>query len=173
MGQQQLILLVLATIIVGLAIVVGIRAFTENSIKSNSDAMMQDAVRIANDAQAWKQKPGPFGGQEQYTTSAVANDVTDFTGAHFDRIGYQVSAPGAAAVYENLNGRFQLTGNAAPGGLTITGQAQKFGNEIQVLVIGLADTTIFGAVSCLGGQVGTVASATPPGGAATCPPAWF
>ena len=50
MGQQQLILLVLATIIVGLAIVVGIRAFNENAIKSNADAMTQDAVRIANNS---------------------------------------------------------------------------------------------------------------------------
>ena len=44
MGQQQLILLVLATVIVGLAIVIGIRAFTENSIRANSDAMVQDMV---------------------------------------------------------------------------------------------------------------------------------
>ena len=59
MGQQQLILLVLATVIVGIAIVVGIRAFTENSAKSNADAMTQDAVRMANDVQAWSRSPLP------------------------------------------------------------------------------------------------------------------
>lgn len=153
MGQQQLILLVLATIIVGLAMVVGIRAFTENSIKSNSDAMMQDAVRMANDAQAWKQKPGPFGGQAQYTGAAVANDVDNFTGAFLDRIGYAVArGTGATAVYENLNGEFQLTG--IDGSLTIVGRAPKFNNEISVIVTGIADSTIAGSVTCLGGQDG-------------------
>lgn len=148
MGQQQLILLVLATIIVGLAIVVGIRAFTENSVKSNSDALMQDAVRIANDAQAWKQKPGPFGGQEQFTGQAVANDVDDFTGAFFPRLGYNATAGDATGIYTNLNGDFRLTPAAT--NLLIEGVSLKFGNEIQVTVTGLADSTIAGNVLCLG-----------------------
>ncbi len=151
MGQQQLILLVLATIIVGLAMVVGIRAFTENSIKSNSDALMQDAVRIANDAQAWKQKPAIFGGQAQYTGATVANDVDNFTGTQFDRIAYAVAiGAGPSAIYENLNGFFQLGGG--DGTLTILGIAPKFRNAIAVTVTGLADSTITGLIVCLGGQ---------------------
>ncbi len=148
MGQQQLILLVLATIIVGLAMVVGIRAFTENSIKSNSDALMQDAVRIANDAQAWKQKPAIFGGQAQYTGATVANDVDNFTGTQFDRIGYAVA--GGSGWYENLNGTFLVQGE--DGVLLIVGVSSMFTNVIAVTVTGLADSTITGGSICLGGQ---------------------
>ena len=36
MGQQQLLLLVLGIVIVGLAVVVGIQAFGENQKKANS-----------------------------------------------------------------------------------------------------------------------------------------
>ena len=52
MGQQQLLLLVLGIVIVGLAVVVGIQAFSENQQKANLDAMINDGVRIASDLQA-------------------------------------------------------------------------------------------------------------------------
>ena len=58
MGQQQLLLLVLGIVIVGLAVVVGIQAFGENQKKANTDAVVNDAIRIASDAQAWALKPG-------------------------------------------------------------------------------------------------------------------
>ena len=51
MGQQQLLLLVLGIVIVGLAVVVGIQAFSENQKKSNADALVNDAIRIASYAQ--------------------------------------------------------------------------------------------------------------------------
>ena len=62
MGQQQLLLLVLGIVIVGLAVVVGIQAFGENQKKSNQDALVNDGVRFASDAQAWALKPAAFGG---------------------------------------------------------------------------------------------------------------
>ncbi len=62
MGQQQLLLLVLGIVIVGLAVVAGINAFQENQLKSNKDALVTEAVRVATDIQAWKLKPSAFGG---------------------------------------------------------------------------------------------------------------
>ena len=153
MGQQQLILLALAVIIVGGAIVVGIRAFNENSIKSNADAMMQDAVRIANDMQAWKQKPAPFGGQASVSgvTQTNLDDPADFTGAAFGLLGYKIdSGNGLTAVYRNLNGEFQISNQATSGSATITGRNVAFGNEIAVVVSGLDDTTVNGSITCLG-----------------------
>ena len=143
MGQQQLILLVLATVIVGLATVVGIRAFSENSIKSNADAMTQDAVRIANDLQAWKQKPAPFGGQASVATAAQTADPADFTGATFAQLGYAA----AGGTYTNLNGQFQV--DAATG--VITGINTQQNSSITVTVDGLTDNDIVGAITCLGG----------------------
>lgn len=111
MGQQQLILLVLATVIVGLATIVGIQAFNENNLKSNADAMVQDAVRIANDAQAWKVKPQAMGGQDD----ALKGTETDFTGATLDLLGYENGTNG----YCNLNGCYTLAPTSTE--LTISG----------------------------------------------------
>ncbi|HEX8298612.1 MAG TPA: hypothetical protein VF594_05565, partial [Rubricoccaceae bacterium] len=92
MGQQQLLLLVLGIVIVGLAVVVGIQAFGENQKKANSDAMTNDVIRIASDAQAWNLKPTAFGG---------GNGA--FTGVTFEKLGYAMSGTGIAGVYTNLN----------------------------------------------------------------------
>ena len=86
MGQQQLLLLVLGIVIVGLAVVVGIQAFGENQKKANADAMVNDAVRIASDAQAFSLKPAAFGGD-------------DLKAATFSKLGYEA----AGNVYTNLN----------------------------------------------------------------------
>lgn len=154
MGQQQLILLALSTVIVGLAIVVGIRAFSENSVKSNSDAMIQDAVRIANDLQAWKQKPAPFGGQAS-SDGVTATDVAasgNFKGATFAALGYAATGSGATAVYSNLNGSFRIESVDDGAGATVRGVNTQQANEVVVEVTGLSDTDINGTIDCLGGK---------------------
>ena len=140
MGQQQLILLVLATVIVGVAIVVGIRAFTENSGKSNADALMQDAVRMANDAQAAVKKPDPFGG--------VANlDAITSLG----QLGYAVDTDGN---YENLNGTFSWTaGVITAESLDDDGAADAAVADqiVTVAVCGLTDAEIDGSITRVNG----------------------
>ena len=42
MGQQQLLLIVLGTIIVGVAVVVGINMFTTGAVNSERDALILD-----------------------------------------------------------------------------------------------------------------------------------
>ena len=121
MGQQQLLLLVLGIVIVGLAVVVGISAFSENRIKSNADAIVTDGLRIASDAQAWKLKPGQFGG------ALSTEDLDDVT---FDEIGY----PNSAGVYSNVDGSFEWT---APTGVTCVAPASvPSGNAIIVTLYG-------------------------------------
>jgi hypothetical protein len=155
MGQQQLILLVLATVIVGIAIVVGITAFTENSAKSNADTMMQDAVRIANDMQAWKKKPAPFGGQASVAACDAACLAADnnFTGVTFARLGY--------ASPTTLNGTYAITSEAA--NPLITGTNTVEGNEVQVRVCGMRAGDVQGAIVDLGGvaDIGALPAACP------------
>ncbi len=132
MGQQQLLLLVLGIVIVGLAVVVGIQAFGENQKKANSDALVNDAIRIASDAQAWKLKPAAFGGG----ADTPANDFADFS---FDQVGYQTGdkdggATAGAEDYENLNGIFSITGSTAS--LIIVGENEANGNRVTVTVTG-------------------------------------
>lgn len=100
MGQQQLLLLVLGIVIVGLAVVVGINAFGENDKKSNADAMVTDALRIASDCQAWDLKPGQFGG---------STDTETLADCSFDDIGY----PASNSTYTNVNGDYTLVTSAS------------------------------------------------------------
>ena len=62
MGQQQLLLLVLSTVIVGLATVGGIQAFSENQEKATQDALVQRAMSIGSDILAAHKEPSQFGG---------------------------------------------------------------------------------------------------------------
>ncbi|WP_251980440.1 hypothetical protein [Salinibacter ruber] len=72
MGQQQLLLLVLATVIVGLATVAGIQAFDEGQEQATQDALTQRALEIGNDLVAAANKPSQFGGVTMGSSPAQA-----------------------------------------------------------------------------------------------------
>jgi|SRR5690606_761892 len=57
MGQQQLLLVILVTVIVGIATVVAINTFSSASTQANRDAVTNDVVAIAAAAQAYYIKP--------------------------------------------------------------------------------------------------------------------
>ncbi len=123
MGQQQLLLLVLGIVIVGLAVVVGIQAFGENQKKANSDALVNDAIRIASDAQAWKLKPAAFGG---------GATKTGMDGLTLQQLGYEVDANDT---YRNLNGRFDIVSSTQS--VIITALDSSLSNFVKV---GVFDT---------------------------------
>ena len=142
MGQQQLLLLVLGIVIVGLAVVVGIQAFSENQKQANADQMVNDCIRIASDSQAWKLKPSAFGG---------GASASNWTGLNFGQMGYTVGDqglhPGTAAEsdqYENLNGVYDLASSGAT--LTITANSYDPAgagmNTVVVLVTGTTPGSI-------------------------------
>ena len=62
MGQQQLLLIVLGVIIVGIAVVVGINVFTASSSQANRDAVISDLTNLASLAQQFYRKPTALGG---------------------------------------------------------------------------------------------------------------
>jgi hypothetical protein len=139
MGQQQLLLLVLGIVVVGLAVVVGIQAFGENQKKANADAITNDVIRIASDAQAWSLKPTAFGGGNG-----------SFANVTFERLGYAMSGTGIDGVYTNLNASTSTGGAnsgyklSAPGtnGVTITGCNATQKNRVQAVVSGTSPNQI-------------------------------
>ncbi len=86
MGQQQLLLLVLSAVIVGLAIVVGINMFGENAVQANQDAVVQDVLTIASRAQAWYRRPAMMGGGGRsfanMTLDTLQFDATNSNGTY-------------------------------------------------------------------------------------------
>ena len=106
MGQQQLLLLILGIVIVGLAIVVGINAFSDNQVKSTADALVADGLRIASDAQAWAIRPKKVGG------GGGAAGLASLAGSGSEgwaQLGYPTDEE-TPEWYTNPNGYFGLGG---------------------------------------------------------------
>lgn len=62
MGQQQLLLIVLSIVVVGLAIIVAINVFLSSSVQTNRDALIHDLYNLAFRADEYFKKPGYFEG---------------------------------------------------------------------------------------------------------------
>jgi len=100
MGQQQLLLLILSAVIVGVAIVMGINMFAENAAQANQDAVMQDVLTLASRAQAWYRRPVELGGGGRTYVGMTLIDL------NFDT--------------PNDNGTYALSGGTATA-VTVTG----------------------------------------------------
>ena len=67
MGQQQLLLMVLGVIVVGVAVVAGFSAAEVSFMQHDADALVNRCLHIAQDAVYWKTKTDPFeGGSASY-----------------------------------------------------------------------------------------------------------
>jgi len=99
MGQQQLLLLVLATVIVGLATVAGIQAFEQGQTRANQDALTSTAVKIASDIQARVKEPSQFGGYDGSVQDASDKPIT------LEELGYNTDS----GVYSAADGDCELT----------------------------------------------------------------
>ncbi len=107
MGQQQLLLLVLGIVIVGLTVAVGIKAFSENRIKASADVLVTDGLRIASDVQAWVLKPeqlGGGGGKAEALSSLVE-------AGGLQLLGYRAGGEEEMGIYSNPNGSYYLDGS--------------------------------------------------------------
>ena len=62
MGSQQLLLLIVGTLMIGLMIAVGINLFVDNAASSNRDAVANDLAALASRAQVYQKKPRCLGG---------------------------------------------------------------------------------------------------------------
>ncbi|MCG8372212.1 MAG: hypothetical protein MI700_01695 [Balneolales bacterium] len=103
MGQQQLLLVILVTIIVGIATVVAINTFSSAADSANLDSVRQDVASIAAAAQGYYIKPTMLGG-----------GGNTFTGLTFNTMAFAADSidgtNGTTAT--NSNGRYVLTVNA-------------------------------------------------------------
>lgn len=80
MGQQQLLLIVLGVIIVGIAVVVGISVFTASSSQANRDGVVSDLTNLASLAQQFYRKPVALGGGARTFTGWSIPSSLDTTG---------------------------------------------------------------------------------------------
>lgn len=98
MGQQQLLLVILVTIIVGIATVVSINVFSTSAVSANKDSVRQDILVIASAAQGYYIKPKMMGGGNNTFTGMTFRDI-NFPGE-------SISSDGLMA--HNLNGSYAI-----------------------------------------------------------------
>lgn len=68
MGQQQLLLIVLGVIVVGIAVLVGILLFQQNAVDEKRDLVINESLHIAQIAQEYFRKPSSLaGGNNSFT----------------------------------------------------------------------------------------------------------
>lgn len=76
MGQQQLLLIILGVIIVGIAIAVGLSLFSAQSIQANKDAIINDLNNLSAHAYQYKIRPTSMGGgQGAYTGYVIPSKM--------------------------------------------------------------------------------------------------
>ncbi len=113
MGQQQLLLLVLGIVIVGLAVVVGIKAFSENSFRARQDQYTAEAVAIGAEIIAWQLRPGLIGGND---------NQADVSALSFSALGRPQDGEADGASYiDRDGGRYSVDGQT-PGRPLVTVQ---------------------------------------------------
>jgi Tfp pilus assembly protein PilE len=121
MGQQQLLLIVLSVIIVGVAVAVGVTQFQTSAVDANRQAVIGDLVNHASKAQRYFRTPAQLGGGSQdfngFTLSSIENanangdyevTATTPTGATAVTAGGSISAT-ATTIY--IAGSGKETGN--------------------------------------------------------------
>jgi hypothetical protein len=119
MGQQQLLLIILGVIVVGIAVVVGITMFQDNAVSANRDAVTNDLVNLGARAQQFYRRPTSLGGGQNSFT-LLGSDMSKLVNG------------ATAASWINPNGTYTLTGGDQEITLTGTGTEKVSGNLVQV-----------------------------------------
>ncbi len=121
MGQQQILLIVLSVILVGIAIAVGITMFRAQAVQSNLDAIIADLNNIGAMAYQYRLRPASMGGS--------AGDTF---------VGFTIPANMAT----NENASYTIIGTTAADLITIRGWNTTHEHGRQIAVTGTGAMTI-------------------------------
>lgn len=109
MGQQQLLLIVIGTVIVGIAIVLGVAYFRSSAIDTKRENLIADCTNLASIANTYYMRPKAMGGGgnsfENWTIPAVLvkNANGDFTIESIDANSVLIRAIGNEVVTSGDN----------------------------------------------------------------------
>ena len=94
MGSQQMLLLIVGVLMIGLMISIGVIMFGDGSAASNRDAIANDLTALASRAQVYQKKPKCLGGGG----SSFVGFSLGHTAQNNQNGAYTVSSPTAAQV---------------------------------------------------------------------------
>lgn len=124
MGQQQLLLVILVTIIVGIATVVAINTFGSAADQANLDAVNQDIATIAAAGQGFYMKPAMLGGGSR-----------EFTDITFEGMAVPGTINSDGNELTNENGVYTINSGADATSFTVSAQpASRTGDPITAVI---------------------------------------
>jgi hypothetical protein len=112
MGTQQLLLIVLGIILLGIMVIGAIFIFRDQSASSNRDELSNDLVHMAAQAQKFYRKPAILGGGSNSFAGLTLSGLTKYA--------------------SNANGSYVLTPDPVPAGqrsIVVTGTGIETGND--------------------------------------------
>ena len=122
MGQQQLLLIVLGVIVVGIAVVIGITLFSGNSTDANRDAVVSDLNNLGAIAIQHYKKPASLGGGGNTFTGWTLPTQLDTTanGRYTVTVAKQkVTIQGYGVIKTSSGKLLQYTATVTPKGTTV------------------------------------------------------
>jgi Tfp pilus assembly protein FimT len=126
MGSQQLLLIVVGLIIIGIMIAVGMTMFSDQATSNNRDELANDLAHYAALARAYYRRPAVFGGGQNSFRGLTMNRITNKP--------------------QNDNGTYSLTPDPVGAGVdhvTLTGigtQRGLDGTNVRVVMLVYADS---------------------------------
>lgn len=126
MGTQQLLLIVLGVIIVGVAIAVGITIFNNQAYNNNRQAVATELNTYGNNAMQWWKTPVGQGGAGRTFDAETADD------AIAAYIGFGANAN---AVHSTPTGKFKVTSAASDTNVQITGIGTENKDTVYPMVV--------------------------------------
>ena len=127
MGQQQLLLVILVTILVGIATVVAINIFGTAADQANRDAVRQDLLSAVAQGQAIWQRPAAMGG-----SGGTFDEFDDIRRLNIPR-GSGATDTYTAETIINENGTYTIS-SASGNNLELEGLPSSGGEVIRVLL---------------------------------------
>ena len=131
MGQQQLLLIILGVIIVGIAVAVGITMFQDNAVDQNRSAVISDLTTLAAKAQQYYAKPISLGGGGNLFTGLTADATglgllasTAFTNNANGTYTIKTAGNGTSVVLHGVGKTALSDGTFPTYDMTVTSQSQ-------------------------------------------------
>lgn len=112
MGSQQLLLIVIAVVIAGISVTIGVWMFIDQSASTNRDEISNDLVQFAAQAQKYYRRPAALGGGNNTFAGLTLSRVTSKS--------------------VNANGTYTLTpdpASASDASVSITGAGRETGAD--------------------------------------------
>lgn len=125
MGQQQLLLIILGVIVVGIAVAVGITMFSQNAVSANRDAVVNDLVNFAARAQQYYRRPTTLGGGQGSFTGLLSSHIFNSNTTPWTNANGSYTLGAVTATTAIITGTGTETGNNGTGPVAVTATAYR------------------------------------------------